>query len=152
MSNKLFDELVGDHYKIKDLLEKMIDSSEISLKSRSKFFQHFKGELIPHIKAEEIVYYTVLKTKRESHEKALESLEEHHVAELVLAELDKINPDEDLWKAKVTVLNELINHHIDEEEDIIFDLTEELLDDTKIDDIYKNFVEEKNGFKKRLVA
>lgn len=152
MSNKLFDELVGDHNTIKDLLEKIIDPSETSLKSRSKFFQQLKEELVPHMKSEEIAYYPVLNAKRESHEKALESLEEHHVAELVLAELDKVNPDEDIWKAKATVLYEILNHHIDEEEDVIFDLTEELLDDTKINNIYKNFMEEKNGIKKRLAA
>ncbi|HUR75041.1 MAG TPA: hemerythrin domain-containing protein [Sporichthya sp.] len=46
----------------------------------------------------------------------LESYEEHHVADLLCAELAEMTPDDERFTAKVTVLIESVEHHIEEEE------------------------------------
>ncbi|MFI1105780.1 hemerythrin domain-containing protein [Streptomyces melanogenes] len=46
----------------------------------------------------------------------LESFEEHHVADLLCAELDLMGPDDERFDAKTTVLIESVSHHMDEEE------------------------------------
>ncbi len=45
-----------------------------------------------------------------------EADEEHHVAKVLIAELDKMTGKEEHWEAKFTVLSENIRHHIKEEE------------------------------------
>jgi hemerythrin-like domain-containing protein len=56
----------------------------------------------------------------------LEAYEEHHVVKLVLAELPRVNPEDERFEAKMTVLSELIQHHVDEEEKEMFKLAQKL--------------------------
>ena len=51
---------------------------------------------------------------------ALESLEEHHIVKWVLSELDEMDPEDERFDAKVTVLMENVRHHVEEEEDEYF--------------------------------
>jgi len=44
----------------------------------------------------------------------LEAYDEHHVVKLVLAELPRVNPEDERFEAKMTVLSELIEHHVEE--------------------------------------
>ncbi|MET9618401.1 hemerythrin domain-containing protein [Kitasatospora indigofera] len=46
----------------------------------------------------------------------LESYEEHHVADVLCAELDVMDPDDERFDAKTAVLIESVGHHIEEEE------------------------------------
>lgn len=46
---------------------------------------------------------------------------EHHVIELLIGELSKMEPKDDYYDAKVTVLCEVVKHHVDEEEKEIFE-------------------------------
>ena len=51
---------------------------------------------------------------------ALESLEEHHIVKWVLHELEDMEPADERFDAKVTVLIENVRHHVDEEEGELF--------------------------------
>ena len=62
-------------------------------------------------------------------EMVLEAYEEHHVVKLVLAELPKVDPEDERFEAKMTVLSELVEHHADEEESEMFKLAQRLGDD-----------------------
>ncbi|WKN55734.1 hemerythrin domain-containing protein [Rhodococcus opacus] len=46
----------------------------------------------------------------------LESYEEHHVADVLVVELAAMEPDDERFDAKTTVLIESVEHHIEEEE------------------------------------
>ena len=60
-------------------------------------------------------------TKMDDEERIMdEADEEHHVAKVLIAELEKMEGDEDHWEAKFTVLAESIRHHIKEEEGTMF--------------------------------
>lgn len=56
----------------------------------------------------------------ESDEFVLEALEEHHAAKSMLAEIDRLSSDHERFRAKVIVLIESVEHHIDEEESTVF--------------------------------
>jgi len=58
----------------------------------------------------------------------LEGYEEHHVADVILDELLDVPPETDLWKAKVKVLKENVEHHMDEEESELFKKAKAVLD------------------------
>jgi hypothetical protein len=55
-----------------------------------------------------------------------EAFEEHHVVKLVLDELPDVDPEDDRFQAKMTVLSELIDHHVEEEEKEMFKAAERL--------------------------
>jgi hypothetical protein len=55
-----------------------------------------------------------------------EAYEEHHVVKLVLAELPQVDVEDERFEAKMTVLSELIEHHVEEEEDEMFKSAEKL--------------------------
>jgi hemerythrin-like domain-containing protein len=57
----------------------------------------------------------------------LEAFEEHHVVDLVLAELPELDPEDERFAAKMTVLSELVEHHADEEEKEMFPMAERKL-------------------------
>jgi hemerythrin-like domain-containing protein len=56
-----------------------------------------------------------------------EAYEEHHVVKLVLAELPEVDPSADNFDAKMTVLKELVGHHVEEEEQEMFPMAERRL-------------------------
>ncbi len=141
-------ELKNDHQEVKSILEKLKASS--GPKNREKLLNEFMLEFKPHMEAEEKAFYPVLADKKESRESALEAMEEHHVAELVLKELEKGDKQGDEWLAKMKVFSELVDHHIEEEEKEVFKVTQKVLDEKQISAIYEQFQDEKQKMKKKL--
>jgi hemerythrin-like domain-containing protein len=56
------------------------------------------------------------------------------VVKLVLAELPGVDPSDERFEAKMTVLSELIEHHVEEEEDEMFKLAKKI-DEDDLDDL-----------------
>jgi hypothetical protein len=73
-----------------------------------------------HELVEEKVLYPALKPHREAREIVLEGYQEHHVADVLVGELERLAPDDERWGAKFKVLKENIEHHIEEEEGDMF--------------------------------
>ena len=63
---------------------------------------------------------------KKAEEMVNEALEEHHVVDLVLNELPQVDPEDERFEAKMTVLSELVLHHADEEEREMFKLATKL--------------------------
>ena len=73
-----------------------------------------------HELIEEKVLYPALKTHPEAKDIVLEGYQEHHVADLIVKELQALPKDDEKWGAKFKVLKESIEHHIKEEEGEMF--------------------------------
>jgi hemerythrin-like domain-containing protein len=85
------------------------------------------AHLTVHTALEEELFYPAVKDEvgtKKADAMILEAYEEHHVVKLVLAELPKIHPNADTFEAKMTVLKELVEHHVEEEEDEMFPMAE----------------------------
>ena len=81
-------------------------------------------KLTLHTRLEEEILYPALKSLAE--EMVLEAYEEHHVVDLVLRAVPAIDVEAESFKAKMTVLCELIEHHVAEEEKEMFPLATRL--------------------------
>jgi hemerythrin superfamily protein len=78
-------------------------------------------ELSKHAAVEEQLFYPVTRaTVPDVEDTALESIEEHHIVKWVLSELDGMDPTDERFDAKVTVLIENVRHHVEEEEEDYF--------------------------------
>jgi hypothetical protein len=149
MAHDLMKEIHKDHQEVKSIFKQLIKSEDSS--KRKELCGELQEEIVPHMKAEEKAVYPRLMDKKRSKEHALEGLEEHHAAEMVLKELLALDPGDERFKAKATVLKEMIEHHIKEEEDKIFDDLE-AKNKGELDEIFSQFEEEKERLKSDITA
>ena len=93
-------------------------------------------ELAIHAAIEEQLFYPVTRaTVPETEAIVLESLEEHHIVKWVLSELDSMDPQDERFDAKVTVLIENVRHHVKEEEQEYFPKVRDELGRNALDDL-----------------
>ena len=118
--------LKRQHREVKGLFREVQKAS--GAKARRGGMEEIASKLLAHMAIEEDIFYpavTELETKK-TEEMVPEAYEEHHVAKLVINELPKVDPDDERFEAKMTVLEELIQHHVEEEEQEMFKAAEKL--------------------------
>jgi hemerythrin superfamily protein len=116
-SNSAIAQLKKDHDTVKELFERFEQAKSRSVKR--KIVREALRELKVHALIEEEMFYPAV---RKSLGKDLmnEADEEHHVAKVLIAELDRMKGNEDHFDAKFKVLAENVRHHIGEEEGEMF--------------------------------
>ena len=92
-------------------------------------------QLSVHAAIEEEVVYPLLRERVGDDFPVLEALEEHHLAKVSLAEIEKLPPTSERFDAKVSVLIENIRHHVEEEETELFELMRKVFKPTELDDL-----------------
>ena len=112
--------LEDDHKKMRGLLDQLESTTERGVKTREELFATIKGELTLHETIEEEIFYPALKSHPKAEDIVLEGYEEHHVVDLVMAELEDLPVDDESWGAKAKVMKENVEHHMEEEEGEMF--------------------------------
>jgi Hemerythrin HHE cation binding domain len=105
--------LIKDHDKVKELFDRF-EKSESS-GEKEKLIAEALTELKIHAVIEEAIFYPAVR-KQLGRDLMNEADEEHHVARVLIAELDRDGSRDDHREAKFTVLAESVRHHIKEEE------------------------------------
>jgi hypothetical protein len=142
--NDLFMLLKQDHERVKDLFEQIFEDGEMEGEAQQELFAQIQQELEVHMEGEEKFFYPALEESDDAREKVLEAYEEHHVAKNVLGEFESMDQDDERWRAKLKVLQELVEHHVQEEEKEIFKLTKKALDKEQIQEISEQIQEQKS--------
>lgn len=107
--------ILQDHKPLKKLI-RVLKSSRKEFAEKGPAFQEFAPLLISHAKPEEHSLYISMKKDGELRSEAFEGDTEHSLADQLVEEIKRTD-DEDVWMAKVKVLAELVEHHIEEEEE-----------------------------------
>ncbi|MFL6248480.1 MAG: hemerythrin domain-containing protein [Thermoanaerobaculia bacterium] len=118
--------LKTDHEKVRTLLGQFENATGAR---REKLRVQIDRELKVHTQIEEEIFYPAYREaarKKDDQKLYYEALEEHHVVDLVLPEMNDGENNEEL-KAKAKVLKELVEHHADEEETDMFPRAKKLL-------------------------
>lgn len=139
----VFTLLKRDHKEVKQLFEKIENSTSRAVKLREKTLQQLAQELEMHTSLEEEIVYPRFKEIASLKDTILEAYEEHHVATQLLQEITDMSADEEQWKAKVTVLKEMIEHHVKEEEKELFPKAQKALGKDESEALGKRIEEEK---------
>lgn len=114
-SEDIIDLILKDHLPIKELIETLKDSkSDFSVKQST--FSEFAPLLLSHAEPEQKSLYSRMKDDEKLREEAFEGDVEHALATQLIEELKLSVEDQDQWMAKVKVLAEVVEHHIEEEE------------------------------------
>lgn len=111
--------LLEDHKPLKQLMKIMKDSEKYNLDQRQEAFEEFAPLLLIHAKPEEQTVYAFMKEDEELRQDGFEGDVEHMLADQLVEEINRTE-DQDLWSARVKVLAEMVEHHIEEEEDEMF--------------------------------
>ncbi|MFY9555801.1 MAG: hemerythrin domain-containing protein [Blastocatellia bacterium] len=130
-----FDLLKEDHKKVADLLEKLEPTTERAVKTRDELFTRLNNELEVHAAIEEQIFYPAIKEAEETRDITLEALEEHRIVKQFLRELSSTPKDSETWTAKLTVLKENIEHHVEEEEGEMFKKARKVLTDKQVEEL-----------------
>jgi iron-sulfur cluster repair protein YtfE (RIC family) len=126
---KATDLLKKQHKEVKGLFKKVEKTEDA--RERKQLLEEITQALEMHTRIEEEIFYPAvrgLETKK-AEEMVAEAFEEHHVVKLVLKDLPNVDPEDERFEAKMTVLSELVEHHADEEEKEMFKTAQRLGND-----------------------
>jgi hemerythrin-like domain-containing protein len=127
--------LKDDHDKVKKMLDQLESTTERGVKTRQELFTKVKQELTIHEAIEEEIFYPALREHPKTKELALEAYEEHHVVDMVMAEIESVAFDDEQWGAKFTVMKENLEHHIEEEEGEMFKQAKQVFEKEELDEL-----------------
>src|SRR5579875_318251 len=99
--------LIQDHRTVEKLFSEFEDAGERAFKTKERIAKKFSEELTTHTYIEEEIFYPeARKAVPSTKDHVLESIEEHHVVVWMLAELANLDPTDERFDAKATVLIE----------------------------------------------
>ena len=133
------DLLESQHREVEKLfsqIEKAKDSDK-----KTQLFEQIADKLAIHAAIEEHQFYPAVKAKR-TEDILLESLEEHVAMKRTLADILKIDAEDETFDAKVKVLKEQVEHHVGEEEKELFPKVKKLLSADELDALEQQMVAE----------
>ncbi len=126
--------LKKDHEEVASMLEQLVATESAS--ERKKLVNRIKSALVPHLKAEEkVVYKAVVNLRnKEAKQDGEEGVIEHKLAINMLSSFAKApNASSPQFSAAAKVLKELVQHHVEEEENNIWrDIRENFSEDDRI--------------------
>lgn len=107
------DLLKSDHDSVKDLFDRFKKAKD--RRAKTKIAKQALIELKIHAVLEEEIFYPAVR-RGVGRDIMNEADEEHHVAKVLIAELEEMDGRGDHYDAKFNVLAENVRHHIKEEE------------------------------------
>ena len=123
--------LTADHNRVRGLFTRFKAAKEADdLDTMTVLCRTILNELEVHTTIEEEIFYPAFReagSSGKADDMTLEAYEEHHVVKLLLEEVPDIDPEDESFDAKVTVLKEIIEHHVEEEQDEMFPMAEKKL-------------------------
>jgi len=143
MNTGILSKLHADHEEVSALMEKILSASGAE---RNELFKEMKSKLLAHATAEQKILYKKMEKEGEEAARgfAYEGEVEHGLVEQLLEELGKSrSKDGEPWTAKMTVLKELVTHHVDEEESTGFSEARDTFDGDELEKLGQRFQREK---------
>jgi hypothetical protein len=135
-----FNLLKADHRKVAGLFDELESADG---KAKLQVFEQIKTELELHTHIEEKIFYPALEKPRETHDLTLEAYEEHDVVKKLLRQLSRAKTANDEWEAQAKVLRENVEHHVEEEENELFEKAEAALGEERIEALGEEMAAEK---------
>jgi hemerythrin-like domain-containing protein len=136
-----FSLLKEDHRKVEELFSQLESASGGAAKMR--VFEQIKTELELHTHIEETIFYPALEEPKQTHDLTLEAYEEHDVVKKLLQELSRAKSPNEEWEAKAKVLQENVEHHVEEEENELFPKASKALGAEEIETLGEQMESEK---------
>ncbi len=111
----IYDILKSEHRQVKASLMEIINSGRVM----KDVFSQTVTALDQHLKGEESLLYPRLDRISDTRMMAIKAYEEHHLSRLVITDINSA-PEDEKWLVKVQVLYDILDRHIDMEENHMF--------------------------------
>lgn len=113
--------LMEDHKKVKKLFKEFEKlSKQEDIDGKVEIANQICEELTIHTTLEEEIFYPAAREAIEDEDIVNEAIVEHASAKDLIAQIQEMSGDDEMYDAKVTVLCEYVNHHVEEEEKEMF--------------------------------
>jgi len=115
--------LTEDHKKVKEMFEEfesLREEAELDEEAIQMLVETACAELTLHAQVEEEIFYPAAREAIDDMDLLDEAEVEHGSARQLITELAAMQPGDDLYDAKFTVLGEYVKHHVKEEENELF--------------------------------
>jgi len=113
--------LIADHKEVAAMFEKYEGLSDRAFAAKKKLAEEICTALTEHVTAEEEIFYPAFReAAARSDDLVDEAVVEHASAKDLIAQIQGMSPEEEMYDAKVKVLGEMIEHHVKEEEEEMF--------------------------------
>jgi hemerythrin superfamily protein len=114
--------LTADHREVSEMFEQFEQLGDRATASKEKLKDKICKALVAHTTIEEEIFYPAVRAAHveEGEDMVDEAIVEHAAAKDLIKQLQEMQPDDDLYDAKVKVLSEQIEHHVKEEEKEMF--------------------------------
>jgi len=112
--------LIEDHENVKSMFEQFEELGDRAHVSKHKLALQICEELTKHTMIEEEIFYPAVRKVLKEDDLMDEAIVEHASAKDLIAQIQSMEPTDDLFDAKVKVLSEMIEHHVEEEETEMF--------------------------------
>ena len=109
--------LKDEHDEAKGLFQKL---EKAEGKTAQALWDDLSSRLSLHEEMEETYFYPELKKAETTEDIVLEGYQEHHVMDVLIEEINGLQPSAEEWQPKIKVLKENTEHHIEEEEGELF--------------------------------
>jgi hemerythrin superfamily protein len=141
------DLLTRDHDEALQLARKIEDCDDPA--QAGALFGQLREAVMRHARAEERVVYPMLEDSGddEAADFAREGAVEHELVDLLFERMMRMRTASDNWKARACVVRELLEHHVEEEQEEMYPKLAELFDDEENARMAERFEEYKGRFR-----
>jgi hemerythrin-like domain-containing protein len=112
--------LKADHDKVRKMFKEFEKLEADDSEEKAQLVKQACAELKVHTQVENEIVYPAIRQAIEDDDMMDEALVEHEAAEELISQLEQLQPGDELFDAKFTVLGEYVNHHIAEEQKKMF--------------------------------
>jgi hemerythrin-like domain-containing protein len=112
--------LKADHDKVRKMFKEFEKLEADDSEEKAELVKQACAELKVHTQVENEIVYPAIRQAIEDDGMMDEALVEHEAAEELISQLEQLQPGDELFDAKFTVLGEYVNHHIAEEQKEMF--------------------------------
>jgi hypothetical protein len=137
----IFDALKKHH-------KEMLDMFEAVEKDPARYPDLHKHLMVHHALEGGILYSEMQKKDKHAWWEATEMLEEHHVLDYILLDLENFPRDHERWAVKFHVLEEYVEHHFGEEEAKVFEEGKKVIDTAEALSMAKDYETRKDEYLK----
>lgn len=117
-----------DHHRVDHLLDQIEATETSDERRRAQLFAQVTAEIEVHSDAEDQVVYACFEAREGAEDLVEDMRQQHEHIEQMVEELDQTEVTADDWIDKLRELRQLVRHHVDEEEGVLFERIREALD------------------------
>lgn len=139
----IYDILKAEHKQVSDLIQQAMRDG-----SKETFFK-VKAKTDPHLQGEEKFFYPLLEDKSKLRDLVKDAYEEHNEIKSISSELQSMDAGNSNWTSKIKELDQIVSHHVDEEENKIFPAAQKVLGEDKAQQIAQQYLDFEKSFKQQ---